>query len=101
MQYTVFNIRARSLVRGTSVVMGSLLLALLLAGFPDVHPSPLLVLPTLAAVYGTWETSRCLRRRWDFYHGGVLLLLYADILVLSMILFLLLYPYMHWLQGQS
>ena len=49
---------------------------------------------------GTWETSRCLRRRWSLYHGSVMLLLYADILALALIFFLLLYPYAHWLQGQ-
>lgn len=95
---SVFNIRARSLLRGTLLVLGSVVLALLWAGFPDIHASPLLILPACAAVYGTWETSRCMRRRWDFYHGGVMLLLYADILALALILFLLFYPYMQWLQ---
>jgi len=99
MQYAVFNIRARSLLRGTLLVVGSVVLAIFWAGFPDIHPTALLLLPTAAAVYGTWETSRCMRRRWDFYHGGVMLLLYADILALALILFLLLYPYMRWLQG--
>jgi len=99
MQYAVFNIRARSLVRGTVLVFGSVLLAFLLAGFPNVHGSLLLVLPTALAFWGTWETTRCLRRRWSFYHGGVLLLLYADVLALALILFLFLYPYARWLQG--
>jgi hypothetical protein len=79
--------------------MGSLIFALFWAGFPNIHPSLLLILPTCATIYGTWETSRCMRPRWDFYHGGVMLLLYADILALALILFLLLYPYMRWLQG--
>jgi len=100
MQYAVFNIRARSLLRGTALVLLSLVLALLCAGFPDIHPSPWILLPACAALYGTWETTRCLRRRWSFYHGGVMLLLYADVLVVALILFLLLYPYAHWLQGQ-
>jgi hypothetical protein len=99
MQYAVFNIRARSLLRGTVLVVGSLVLALLFSGFPDIHPSLGLLLPTAIAVYGTWETTRCLRQRWSFYHGGVMLLLYADILVLALIVFLLLYPYARWLQG--
>jgi hypothetical protein len=98
MRYAVFNIRARSLLRGTVLVLGSVVLALFWAGFPDVHGSPLLVVPTFLAAYGTWETSRCLQRRWNFYHGGVLLLLYADVLALALIVFLLLYPYAKWLQ---
>jgi hypothetical protein len=99
MRYAVFNIRARSLVRGTVLVMGSVVLAFALGGFPNVHGSVLLVAPACLAVWGTWETSRCLQRRWSFYHGGVLLLLYADVLALALIFFLLLYPYAKWLQG--
>ncbi|HZZ38700.1 MAG TPA: permease [Acidobacteriaceae bacterium] len=99
MQYAVFNIRARSLIRGTVLVIGSVVLALVLGGFPDIRPSPLLLVPTLLTGWGTWETIRCLRRRWSFYHGGVLLLLYADILALALVVFLLLYPYAQWLQG--
>ena len=48
---------------------------------------------------GTWETTRCLQRKWSFYHGGVLLLLYADVLVLALVVFLMLYPYAKWMQG--
>jgi hypothetical protein len=100
MQYAVFNIRARSLLRGTVLVVGSVVLALVWGGFPNVHASLLLLVPVFLAAYGTWETSRCLRPRWSFYHGGVLLLLYADVLALALIVFLLLYPYARWLQGQ-
>ena len=99
MHPAVFNIRARSLFRGTAFVILSLVLSLVLAGFPEIHPSPVLILTALLAGYGTWETVRCLRREWSFYHGGVMLLLYADVLVLALILFLLLYPYAHWLQA--
>jgi len=47
----------------------------------------------LAACAATWDTARCLQKRWSFYHGGVLLLLYVDLMVLLMISFLLLAPY--------
>lgn len=98
MQTAVFNIRCKSLVRATTIVLASLVAALVFAGFPNIHPTLWLALPALAASYGTWETTRCLRNRWSFYHGGVLLLLYTDVLVVALILFLLLYPYAHWLQ---
>ncbi len=86
-------------MRGTVLVLASLVLALVWAGFPNDRGSLLLVIPACLAVYGTWETVRCLRPRWSFYHGGVLLLLYADVLALALILFLLIYPYARWLQG--
>jgi len=55
-------------------------------------------LPAFFALYGTYDTSRWLRLRWNFYHGGVLLLLYMDVMALAMIFFLLLYPYEGWIQ---
>ncbi|MBW4043651.1 permease [Acidipila rosea] len=98
MPYAVFNPRARSLVRGTLLVLISLGAAILLSGFPNARPSPILILPTFLTLYGTYDTSRCLQMRWSFYHGGVLLLLYMDVMALFMILFLLLYPYAGWIQ---
>jgi len=98
MPYAVFNFRARSLVRGTVLVLASLIAAFLLSGFPYVRPSWKVIFPAFAALWGTFDTLRCLQLRWSFYHGGVLLLLYMDIMALCMIFFLLLYPYAGWLQ---
>jgi hypothetical protein len=92
------NFRARSLVRGTALVLASLGASFLLSGFPQVHPAWPIVFPAMCALWGTYETSRCLRLRWSFYHGGVLLLLYMDVMALTMIFFLLLYPYANWIQ---
>jgi hypothetical protein len=85
------------LLRGTVLVLGSLVLAFFWAGYPEAHPEPRLILPTIAAFAGTVDTIRCLRLKWSFYHGGVMLLLYMDIMALAMILFLLIYPYDGWL----
>lgn len=79
------------------LVLVSLALAIVWSGFPQSRPEPRLALPGLLAIVGTWETARCLRVRWSWYHGGVLMLLYADVIAVSMILFLLLYPYAGWL----
>ncbi len=79
------------------LVLGSLVLAFLWAGYPEAHPEPRLLLPTITALAGTVDTIRCLRLKWSFYHGGVMLLLYMDIMALAMILFLLIYPYDGWL----
>jgi hypothetical protein len=42
-----------------------------------------------------------MQRRWSLYHGGVLLLIYMDLMVLCMILFLLLYPYAVWISSSQ
>jgi hypothetical protein len=98
MPYAFFHLRCRSLVRGTILVLASLGASFLLSGFPHVHTEWPIVFAALAAFWGTYETLRCLRLRWSFYHGGVLLLLYMDVMALTMILFLLLYPYAEWIQ---
>jgi hypothetical protein len=97
MVFNALNPRHRSLPRGTVLVLGSLLLAFSLAGFPDDRASLKLIIPSLLAALGTWDTIRCLQHRWSFYHGAVVVLIYMDIMALCMILFLLLYPYGRWL----
>jgi hypothetical protein len=94
-----FHLRARSLLRGNLVVLGSLFLALVIARFPHNRPTLFLIFPAAAAFYGMYDTLRCLGRRWSMYHAGVLLCVYMDILSLTMILFLLLYPYMQWISN--
>jgi hypothetical protein len=92
------DLRQRSLARGTVLVLGSLLAAFLLAHWPDDPPSFRLLAPTIVSFAGTWETLRCLRARWSFYHGAVMVLLYMDIMAIAMILFLFLYPWGEWLK---
>jgi hypothetical protein len=94
----LFHLRCRSLLRGTLLVLASLAASLIFSGFPYVHTAWPLSFAALAAMWGTWETTRCLRLRWSFYHGGVLLFLSMDIMALTMIFFLLLYPYAEWIQ---
>jgi len=89
----------RSLLRAILLVLTSLLASILLSGFPQIHTTPVLVFPALGAAAGTADTVRCMQRRWSFYHGGVLLLIYMDLMALCMILFLLLYPYALWISS--
>ena len=89
------NPQYRSLARGNTLVWMSLILAILLSHFPHTRPSLLIALPLFSAIAGTADTVRCLQKRWSFYHGGVLLCLYGDLMSLSLILFLLIYPYTH------
>ena len=96
---SLLNPRKRSLLRGILLVLISLFASIQLSGFPQIHRTPILILPTLAAAVGTVDTVRCMQRRWSFYHGGVLLLIYMDLMALCMILFLFLYPYALWLSS--
>jgi hypothetical protein len=90
----LFNPRLRSLARGNLIVFASLAIATPLSGFPHIRSNPLLALPALLCTLGLADTVRCMKKRWSWYHGGVLLCLYADLLALCLILFFLFYPYL-------
>lgn len=72
--------------------LGAFAASLRLAGFPNIdnlHGSRWQFLALLVAAWGMAETARCLRREWSLYHAGVLILLYADLMILAGIVFLL------------
>jgi hypothetical protein len=82
-------------MRGIVLSLGAFTASLLLAGFPHIENlrgSRWQVLVLLIAAWGMAEIARCLQRKWSLYHGGVLLLLYADLMILAMIVFLVAYP---------
>jgi hypothetical protein len=92
---TIFRLRRKSLLRSVLLALGALAWSLRLAGFPDtrdLHGSPWQALAALFAAWAMAETFRCLERKWSLYHAGVLLLLWSDLMILAMILFLWLYP---------
>jgi hypothetical protein len=93
----LLNPRKRSLIRGNILVLAGLALAIPLSDFPNNRATLLLIIPTILATLGTADTIRCIQRRWSFYHAGVVLCIYMDLMALSMILFMLLYPYAAWL----
>jgi hypothetical protein len=93
----VVDPRQRSLFRSTLLVLGSLAAAIFLSGYPEDRPSLKLCIPLLIALAGFVDTFRCLRMRWSLYHGAVVVMLYMEVLALSMILFLFLYPYGNWI----
>ncbi len=95
----LLNPRRRSLLRGNLLVVLSFLVALVLADFPRNRANPLLGVVLLTAAIGTVDTVRCMRPKWSWYHGGVLLCVYMDLMILSMLLFFFLYPYATWLSG--
>ena len=75
------------------MVLGSLALSIPLSHFPHLRPSFLVVLPALGALLGTADTIRCLRPRWSLYHGTVIVCLYMDLMAITLVLFLFLYPF--------
>jgi hypothetical protein len=93
----LLNPRHCSLLRSNLLVLASLAAAFPLSDFPHNRPTLLLVFPALLSVVGTADTTRCMRKRWSFYHGGVLLCIYMDLMAVALILVFLLYPYALWL----
>ena len=89
----MLNPRLKSLSRGNALVWGSLLAAIPMSGFPHLRANPWLLLLMLTTAIGTADTLRCMRKRWNFYHGGVLLCVYMDLMVITLVLFFLVYPY--------
>jgi hypothetical protein len=92
--FAVFNLRRRSLVRGNLLVLGSFAAAFRLSDFPHSRATLLLVIPAVLALIGTVDTARCMQRRWNFYHGGVVLCIYMDMMAMVLILFFLFSPYL-------
>ncbi len=88
----ILNPRFRSLRRGTVLVLAAFVAALFLTDFPNNRQTVLLIVPAAVAVAGLIDHVRCMQTRWSWYHGGVLLLIYMDLMVVSMILFFLFYP---------
>jgi hypothetical protein len=91
----IFRLRQKSLVRAVLLSLGAFAASLHLAGFPHVenlHGSYWQILALLVAVWGMAETARCLQRKWSFYHAGVLILLYSELMILAAIVVMLFAP---------
>jgi hypothetical protein len=92
--FALFDIRRRSLLRGNLLVLGSFAASFRLSGFPHTRATLLLILPAAFAMAGMFDTLRCMQPRRNLYHGGVMLLLFMDMLAICLILFFLLFPYL-------
>ena len=88
----LFQWRKRSLIRATALVLVGTVLSFRLSHFPHNYATLWLVAPLLLAMLGTADTARCMQRRWNWYHGGVVLCLYMDLMAICMIIFFLVYP---------
>jgi len=91
----IFRLRRPSLLRGILMALSALAATLRLAGFPAPdapHPSNWQILAVLLAAAAMAETFRCMGSKWNFYHAGLLILLYSELMILTLTLFLWLYP---------
>ena len=91
----IFRLRQKSLVRGIVLSLARLLRACCWRDFRilkncmgrrgrSYHFSPL---------PGVWpRRGAASRARWSLYHAGVLILLYSDLMILTLIVFLVAYP---------
>ena len=89
---SIFRLRQKSLARGILLSLGAFAASLRLAGFPhvdNIHGSNWQIAALLAGAWGMAETARCLQRKWSFYHAGVMILLYTDLIILAAIVALL------------
>ena len=78
-------------MRGVLLSLGAFAMSLHLAGFPNIenlHGTLWQLAALPFACWGMVETARCLRSRWSLYHAGVLILLYSELMILAMVLFL-------------
>jgi hypothetical protein len=92
--FALLNPRRRSLLRGNLLVLLSFAAAFRLSDFPQNRANLWLLVPTFLALLGTIDTLRCMQPRWNFYHGGVILCVYMDLMAISLILFFLICPYL-------
>ncbi len=89
------RLRQPSLGRGIALALAALGAALKVAGFPAPdapRASNWQLAAALTACWSMYETARCLGRAWSLRHAGVLVLLYAELMILALALFLWVYP---------
>jgi hypothetical protein len=89
----ILNLRTHSLARANVLVFSGLIIAILVSHAPRLQPTLFLVFPALICLSGTVETIRCIQRRWSLYHGGVILCIYMDLMVVTLVLFFLIFPF--------
>jgi hypothetical protein len=91
---SIFRIREKSLVRGVGLCLGAFVGSLRLAGFPrieDLHESSWQLAMIPLVCWGMMDTFRCLERKWSWYHAGVLIMLYSELMILAAVVALWIY----------
>lgn len=92
---SIFRLRRPSLLRGMILCVAAFVISLRLGGFPDItalHLSHWQVLPALMTIWSMVETIRCADRQLTLHYAGVLFLLYSEVLILGLAVFLFFFP---------
>ena len=92
---TILHPARPSLLRAILLSVVAFAYSLRLGGFPDLatlHASRWQLVPAALALGGLAETVRCIQRRWNMYQAGILILLYSELMILAMAVFLFFYP---------
>jgi hypothetical protein len=79
------NPRKRSLVRSNLLVFGSVCVAWPACQNPTGTAASLVPVATLLAILGTADAVRNLRKRWGLYHAGVMLMICADLMAVTLL----------------
>jgi hypothetical protein len=77
------------------LALGAFVASLRLGGFPNLdalHASHWQSLAVLVSLCAMIETTRCMKRKWSLFQAGVLILLYTDVMIMGMAVFLFFYP---------
>lgn len=85
----LLNLKQPSIWRGALLPLLAIAESYWCTGFPDPHASNGLLLGAALAAWGATESFRSLRKKWSLLHAGILLLLYANLMILAMILFMI------------
>jgi hypothetical protein len=83
--YQAGRTRRTYVVRGAMLTCICLVCAVLLRSHGSELDRWLMVVPCLLCLLATRDAVRSMHISWDLHHGGVLFLLYADMMLLTLI----------------
>ncbi len=92
---SLLRLRQPSIVRSIVLALGAFIASLRLGGFPNIdelHSSRWQSVAVLVALGAMVEAARCMKRKWTLYQAGVLILLYTDVMIMGLAVFLFFYP---------
>jgi predicted permease len=75
--------------------LSAFFLSLRLGGFPDItalHLSHWQAVPAGMVAWSMAETMRCADRTWSLHYASVLILLYTELMILALAVFLFFFP---------